>query len=162
MTTAITQGVTSETGHRAVDCVEAAILTLPPVEMENEHCFAIPGLYIRQWVGREGTLVTSKIHRCRHPFWVLEGECLVWAEDTGWQRISAPHCGITLPGTRRVIYVVQDCRWVTFHQTDQTDLADIEAELIEFRPPAATVPMDDLIHLAANPIEHANELPAAT
>jgi hypothetical protein len=35
------------------------------------------------------------------------------------------------PGTKRVTYATEDSIGITFHKTDNTDLDEIEAELIE-------------------------------
>lgn len=38
--------------------------------------------------------------------------------DGEWERLEAPHTGITEPGTRRVLYIEEDCIWTTSHVTD--------------------------------------------
>jgi hypothetical protein len=46
------------------------------------------------------------------------------------KRIKAPHVGITKAGTQRVVYTHEATRWATVHETEETDLAKIEAEVI--------------------------------
>ena len=50
--------------------------------------------------------------------------------ETGVERIQAPHQGITVPGTKRVIYAHTDCVFVTVHATKHTDIKKIEKEVI--------------------------------
>ena len=76
-----------------------------------------------------GQLMVTKIHKKKHPFFVLKGECDVVSED-GTQKITGPYNGITLPGTQRLIYVREDTIWITVHATDKTDLKEIEEEVI--------------------------------
>jgi hypothetical protein len=87
------------------------------------------GCYIREWTCPPGVLTISKIHKIAHPFFVLEGDVSVMTED-GVERIKAPHHGITQPGTKRILYTHTKTRWVTVHVTDQTDVDEIEKEII--------------------------------
>ena len=103
----------------------------PAVECPVIHRFT-PGMYSREIMMPAGSLITSKIHRTEHQFVVLSGLCRVYnAEDDSFLELSAGHVGITYPGTRRVLYMLEDTRWVTFHPTQLTNLTDIESELIE-------------------------------
>lgn len=102
-------------------------LTMCPVT----HRFT-PGLYIREIFMPAGTVLTSKIHKTEHPFAVLCGEVEVFT-DGGIELIVAPHMGITKPGTRRVLRIIKDTVWVTFHATQKTDPAEIEEDIIEIR-----------------------------
>lgn len=92
-----------------------------------------PGMYIREIFMPAGVVLTSKIHRTEHPFVVLTGVADVFTDDLGAVRISAPCIGITKPGTRRVLHIIEDCRWATFHATDLKTVEEIESEIIEFR-----------------------------
>lgn len=87
------------------------------------------GVYVREWCSPAGVLVVSKIHKKRHPFFLLEGTLGVSTKD-GVQTLSAPHFGMTEPGTKRVLFTHTPVRWITVHATDKTALADIEAEII--------------------------------
>ena len=87
------------------------------------------GCYVREWACPPGVLTVSKIHKIAHPFFVLEGDVSVMTED-GVERIKAPHYGITQPGTKRVLFTHTATRWVTVHVTDQTDVDEIEKEII--------------------------------
>lgn len=80
----------------------------------------------------KGSLVTSKIHKTRHPFVVMEGAVSVWLNGGKEVLINAPFTGITEPGTRRVLYCHTNVRWATFHlNLDNEDLEAIENRIIE-------------------------------
>ena len=113
---------------REMDEIDDAVLTQPQVEMPLKHIFT-PGLYTRQILMRAGTLATTRIHLTEHPFIVSMGVASVWSHETGWVKISAPHLGITKPGTRRVIFAHEDTVWTTFHVTDKTDPDEIAREV---------------------------------
>jgi hypothetical protein len=116
----------------AVDSLQAMMLQFPPVDCPVEHVFT-PGLYTRQCLLPAGTVLISKIHRTEHPYAVLTGRARVWTEGEGVVEVRAPAFGITKPGTRRVIWSLEDTVWVTFHPTELTDLVAIEEFLIEPR-----------------------------
>lgn len=101
-----------------------------PVEMPVTHRFT-PGMYAREIFMPAGTLLTSKIHKTEHQYVVISGKVSVWVGDGEEIVLEAGHVGITMPGTRRVLYIHEDTRWITFHPTELTDLAAIEQELIE-------------------------------
>ena len=99
---------------------------VPPVE----HRFT-PGLYSRTIFMQRGLVCTSKIHKTEHQYVLSKGRLEVWSEQDGWKLIAAPYIGITKPGARRALNILEDCVWTTFHPTTTTDLAALEAELIE-------------------------------
>lgn len=113
-----------------VDRLQSALAKLPQTETPLIHRFT-PGLYIREIFMPKGTLIISKIHKTEHPYVVSRGHAAVWTEDAGVVHIKAPFCGITKPGTRRILYIHEDCVWTTFHPTAETDLDKIEAQIIE-------------------------------
>jgi hypothetical protein len=127
-----------------IDEAEAILVQLPKVECPLKHRFT-PGLYIREIFMPAGTLLTSKIHKTEHPFIVSKGKLNVFLNGE-MQYIEAPYSGVTKPGTRRVIYILEDCIWTTFHplpyitgkennlsEEDIKKITDsIEAQIIEF------------------------------
>lgn len=130
--------------HHAIDDLERALLADPSSQFEElplNHVFT-PGVYTRQIFMRAGVLCTSKIHKVRHPYVVLFGRVSVFTPGTAVtnfeptiEHITAPHFGITEPGTRRVLYMHEDTVWMTFHPNgdDTEDLTVIEDRLIERR-----------------------------
>lgn len=81
-----------------------------------------------------GSKVTSKIHKHRHPFFILFGKVKVWKDDgKGWEIIEAPFDGMTEPGTRRILDILEDTVWITVHYnpTNTQDLNELEDWIIE-------------------------------
>lgn len=120
----------------AIDALEQRILgELEPVEMPLVHRFT-PGLYIREIHMKAGTVLTSKIHRTEHPFTISKGRCLVLLRGGETRELAAPYTGITKPNTRRVLLILEDTIWTTYHVLEpgeEGDLDKIEARIIEQR-----------------------------
>jgi hypothetical protein len=100
-----------------IDELEAVILSLPQIDCPLVHRFT-KGMYIREIFMEAGSLITSKIHNTNHPFVISKGVVNVSIDNGDWIELAAPHTGITLQGTRRVLYIVSDCVWTTFHPLD--------------------------------------------
>jgi hypothetical protein len=114
-----------------VDVAQRLLADLPPAELPLIHRFT-PGLYSREIFMPKGTMIVSRVHKTEHPYAVLQGKALVWCPDAeDAEVLAAGHIGITMAGTRRVLYILEDCRWVTFHPTKETDLAKLQDELTE-------------------------------
>lgn len=97
--------------------MEAAMMAMGGVGKEafpTKHVFT-PGLYSRMIYMPEGTWLTSEIHNTEHQFAILTGIVSVWTYETGWCTLTAPHVGVTTPGTRRVLFIHEDACWVTYH-----------------------------------------------
>lgn len=107
----------------------------PQADIPLRHDF-YPGLYMRTAWAAAGTLVISKIHKTRHPYVITKGRAKVFSETEGVIEVVAPFQGVTEPGTRRLIYVVEDIQWTTYHATEETDLAKIEALIIQPHDPS--------------------------
>lgn len=110
---------------------------LPKIDCPLVHRFT-PGLYAREIFMPAGSLASSKIHNTEHPFVVLTGKVSVRNERGEVDHIEAPYVGITKPGARRLIFVHEDCRWITFHplvegENGEEDLPKIEARILEKR-----------------------------
>lgn len=73
------------------------------------------GMYIRQIFMPKDSLITSKIHNTEHPYTVSLGAAAVSIDGEDWDHIVAPYTGITKPGTRRILYILEDCIWTTYH-----------------------------------------------
>ena len=118
------------TPDRRLDSLQSLIERLPQIELPLTHRFT-PGMYIRTIQMPRGAIVVSKIHRTQHPFVITKGRCSVWDAQNGVQQLCAGHIGITMPGTRRILYIHEDTEWTTFHATDKTTPEDVEAAIIE-------------------------------
>lgn len=78
-----------------------------------------------------GTMLTGKIHKnaCLN---IVVGDITVFNEAEGSeQRIIGHACFESPPGTRRAGFTHRPTIWTTVHVTNETDLAKIEAEVIE-------------------------------
>ena len=95
---------------------------------EVEHEFG-DGLYIRKITMLKGMLLTSKIHKYRHPYFVQSGECSVINPEKVI-RIKAPYWGMTEPLTKRILYIHEETIWITVHATKRKDLEKIEEQII--------------------------------
>ena len=114
--------------------LESALATMPQLEIETNH-YSVAGLYAREIHIPAGTVLTGKVHKAEHLNIVSKGEIIVWTE-AGMKRIKAPFVLPSFPGAKRVGLAITDTTWVTIHATDKTDLAELEAELIEPSTPA--------------------------
>lgn len=128
--------------HSRIDSLESRLLEIgAPVDLPVSHAFA-PGVYCRKIFMPAGTLLTSRIHNTEHHYVVIAGAVSVYIPGVGVERVEAPYFGITKPGTRRVLYIHEDCTWATYHpitpeeevepDTDKR-LALIEERIIERR-----------------------------
>lgn len=114
----------------AIERLEAAMFAMPgQIEIRTTHYFA-DGLYAREIRIPAGCLLTGKIHRGEHLNIVSQGEITVWTED-GMKTVRAPFTMVSKPGTKRVGLAITDTVWTTIHASRETDLAKLEAELIE-------------------------------
>jgi len=115
-----------------------------------KHSFA-DGCYIREIFNPAGLLLVTKIHKKKHPFFLMKGKMSILTEE-GIKHIEAPHHGITCPGTKRVIYTHTDCVFITVHATNNTDIQEIEEEVIakDFQDPDIT--LEDINILKENGI----------
>ncbi len=93
-----------------------------------EHIFG-DNLYIRQITMPAGMILTSKIHKTTHPYFIMRGDVSVITEE-GRVRIKGPYWGMTKAGTKRVLLIHEETVWITVHSTKETDLEKIEDELI--------------------------------
>ena len=82
------------------------------------------GLYSRQIELKQGTLVTSKTHKVQHQFFLLSGSVLVWDNEGEAMLLQAPYVGITEVDTRRLVFVLEDCVFVTCHPNPTNELVD--------------------------------------
>lgn len=113
---------------------ESVMLDMPQVECPVTHRFT-KGMYIREIFMPAGAWVASKIHKTEHPFTIMKGRVEVYnaIEGEEIQELAAPHIGITKPGTHRMLHILEDTIWITFHPnpTDETSLKLLEEMIIE-------------------------------
>jgi hypothetical protein len=83
------------------------------------HSFA-DGLYIREIRVPAGNYVVTKLFKQEHATFLLQGEVII-ITDKGRKHATAPDSWITPVGTKRLIYVVEDCIWTTVHANPKND-----------------------------------------
>jgi hypothetical protein len=93
-----------------------------------KHHFA-PGLYAREIFIPAGTLIIGKIHNHAHVNTISKGRVVVVTEF-GTEELTAPHSFVSQPGTKRAVVAQEDTIWTTYHPTEETELAKIEAHVI--------------------------------
>lgn len=117
--------------HSEIDELEKAMVdNFPPVECPLTHRFT-EGLYVREIFMPKDSLITSKIHKTQHQFFVLKGKVMVWIDGVE-TIIEAPYIGVTEPNTQRVLYVIEDCIWATSHPNPNNETVEqIEQRILE-------------------------------
>ena len=112
---------------------ESKIAQMPDAMFGDEACplkhTFVDGAYVREIFMRKGLLLTSKIHKVTHPYFILKGDVSVLTEE-GVVRIKGPYSGVTKAGTKRLLYIHEDTTWITVHVTKEKDLKKIEEEII--------------------------------
>jgi hypothetical protein len=111
-----------------VDALGIIMQQFPQLEAPLVHLFT-PGLYCRQITMPTGCLIISKVHRTEHPFVISKGVVSIWIDGDGVKKFTAPYMGVTKIGTRRVLYVHEECVFTTFHVTNNTVVEEIEEEI---------------------------------
>lgn len=113
--------------------LQAAMARMPQVELETAHYFA-DGMYCRVVPRAAGTVIVGKVHKREHFYMVVQGAVAVVQEGAERKVYQAPSIIVSKPGTKRAVVALEDSVCLTVHRTDETDLAKIEAELIEPDP----------------------------
>lgn len=114
---------------RAIIGLEDQMKQHPQAEMELIHHFS-NGIYAREIHMPAGSLVIGKMHRHAHINNISQGVVKVGTAAEGFQEFRAPHQWISTVGTKRMVYVVEDCIWTTYHPTTKTNLYEIESDVI--------------------------------
>lgn len=86
----------------------------PLVDCPLVHRFT-PGMYIREIFMPTGVMATSRCHNTCHPFTISKGSTAISIDGVGWDIFEAPFTGITQKGTRRILYILDDCIFTTYH-----------------------------------------------
>jgi hypothetical protein len=115
-----------------LDELESVMLeNFPIINCPLVHRFT-EGLYVREIFMPAGSLITSKIHKTQHQFFILKGAVSVWTNEGEEVYLEAPYIGTTEPGTRRLLYIWEDCIWATSHPNpDNETVEQIEERIIE-------------------------------
>lgn len=92
------------------------------------------GLYSRESHASKNDLIVSLKHKQEHQFVIQKGSCAVFTDGEGWKVMESGHHGLTTVGTRRLIYVLEDLIFTSFHPIPQDMVIDeVRDYLIEKR-----------------------------
>ena len=103
------------------------------VHSENfplKHTFA-DGIYIRQMDMKAGSMVVGAIHNHLHVWFLLTGRLAVVTEKT-IEEFIAPCYVLAEPGSKRVIYAVEESIFVNVHKNPKNieDINKLESEIV--------------------------------
>ena len=99
-------------------------------EFALKHTFA-DGIYVRQMNMDKGSAVIGAIHNHLHVWFLLTGHLIVATENTTEENI-APCYKLAKPGSKRVIYAVEDSIFVNIHKNpnNNENLDELESEIV--------------------------------
>ena len=102
---------------------------LPQLELRTEHYFA-DGCYVRQIYQPKGVLVVGKQHKREHLVILQSGHLAIVNGDEHTE-LEGPVVIIAPAGSKRAILALTDSVYLNVHRTENTDLEQIEIELVE-------------------------------
>lgn len=111
-----------------MDAIDRIFAGLPQEKFPLKLAFT-PGLVSRIIDMPKGAWLTSRIHLKEHQYVVVKGVAHVWTLETGWQEVRAPFMGITKPGTRRLLNIIEDMQWISFHASDAKSQDELDQEI---------------------------------
>ena len=95
-----------------------------------KHTFA-DGIYVRQMDMNANSMVVGAIHNHLHVWFLLTGHLAVVTEDTT-EEFIAPCYVLATPGSKRVIYALEDSIFVNIHKNPDNikDIKKLEEEIV--------------------------------
>ena len=108
--------------------IEQEIGAMPQVTLPVEH-YQIDGVYVRSLFLPAGTLLTGKIHNFENIAILAQGTIRV-SNGTDAYVLTAPRIIVDKPGVKRIGYAETDVTFITVHKTANTEIDDIEKELV--------------------------------
>jgi len=108
--------------------IEKEIEKMPQVTLPVEH-YQVDGVYVRSLFLPAGTLLTGKIHNFENIAILAQGTIRV-SNGTDAYVLTAPHIMVDKPGVKRIGYAETDVTFITVHKTANTEIDDIEKELV--------------------------------
>lgn len=102
---------------------------LQEVEFPLFHKFE-DGQYHRTIFLPAGSVVVGKLHKFAHYNKIHEGKVLVVTEQGGLQLLEGPCDMISPAACKRALMVLEDTYWTVVHDTQSTNLMEIEEKVI--------------------------------
>jgi len=129
--TAIAEVVPTFPTMEKVEQVEAGCLKLPQVPCPVTNLFS-KGIYWRELFIPKGVFAIGHQHKTEHVNVMLSGRVRVLSDGKVIE-LEAPQVFVSAPGTRKLVYAVEDTRWANVHAnpTDETDMDKLETLFIE-------------------------------
>lgn len=95
-----------------------------------KHTFA-DGVYVRQMDMKAGSAVVGAIHNHLHVWFLLTGRLAVATEDST-EEFIAPCYVLAKPGSKRVIYAIEDSIFVNVHKNPKNikNIEKLEKEIV--------------------------------
>ena len=95
-----------------------------------KHTFA-DGIYVRQMDMKTGSAVVGAIHNHLHVWFLLTGRLAVATEDNV-EEFIAPCYVVAKPGSKRVIYAMEDSIFVNIHKNPRNikNIEKLEKEIV--------------------------------
>jgi hypothetical protein len=104
-------------------------VVLTPLECPTSGHFA-PGVYCREIFMPAGTFVVGHKHKTEHLNVILTGRARVLMNGVV-REFAAPFTFKSYAGVRKVLFILEDCTWMTVHPTTETDLEKITEAIID-------------------------------
>lgn len=120
-------GILAESAER-IEKIERRLIDLPQVDCPLKHVFS-KGVYYRQIHMPAGLIVIGHQHKTKHLNIILKGSAVVMMDGV-LQRVVAGDVFESGEGVRKVLYIESACDWATIHITNETDLDQLEKDLI--------------------------------
>jgi hypothetical protein len=118
-----------------VEDLQRAMAAMPQYVPDTEHFFA-DGMYCRLVRRAKDVVIVGKVHKKEHFYMVVHGAVAVIQDGAEKRIYRAPSVIVSKPGTKRAVVALEDSVCLTVHRTDNTDLDEIESELVEDDPTA--------------------------
>jgi len=99
-------------------------------EIPIKHAFA-DQLYIRQMDMKAGHIVIGAIHNHKHVWFLMSGRVIINNNGEIIEHV-APCYTVSEPGSKRLIYAVEDSTFVNVHKnpTNTQDIRELEKEIV--------------------------------
>ncbi len=97
--------------------------------LDVKHHFA-PGVYAREVLLPAGSVVIGKTHKTEHLNIIAQGHCTVHCMGKILE-IHGPYTFVSKAGAKKAVYSHTDVVWINIHLTDETDIDEIEKEIID-------------------------------
>jgi hypothetical protein len=94
------------------------------------HTFA-DGIYTREIFLPKDSVVVGKLHKTEHFNFLLSGKVRVTHDHCPESVIlNAPIYFVSKAGMQKVVFAIEDSRWLTVHRTDSETPEEVEEEVI--------------------------------